>query len=331
VNPIDIASGLLVGLLALWLLGGLAARVGGLLLILAGAANLALGPLPEAVLLIGAGAVLWLVGHWHYALRHDAYKSPLASRVFGRWAPRPLDPTRSRAEVVVADRRGSDSTGEGSGPERGEATGDVLCELPRRKQAKVGPAQGTALLYVPVGPDPLTLPIPRGAAIVGRPEPPCEGFLTVYFVDAVEPLAGLLTLADRALCAAGRMLRKAAQGRLALPRDALLLVGTIDGNEGRITLTGPQSERAVADWLGVVRLDRAELNGTGRLPSGREVTRIETNAPAQLDPESFGVLLRRAGITSGGGEWVSAGGRRTADASEALVWALEEIAREGLT
>jgi len=25
------------------------------------------------------GAALWLAGHWHYALRHDDYKSPAGS------------------------------------------------------------------------------------------------------------------------------------------------------------------------------------------------------------------------------------------------------------
>ena len=187
----------------------------------------------------------------------------------------------------------------------------------------------SALLYVPVGGDLLTRAIPRGAAIVGRPGLPCEEAVTVYFVDAVEPQTDLLTLADRAQCAGGRMLRKATQGRLTVLREALLLVGSIDGDARRITLTGPQSERAVADWLGVPRLDRAELNQTGGPPNGREVTRIETAAPAQLDPVSSRVLLRRAGIRTEGGEWVSTDGRRTADSAEALVWALEVIAREG--
>jgi hypothetical protein len=108
--PIEIASGLLVGLLAFWLLGGLVARVGGLLLILVGAANLALDPDAEAALLVGAGAATWLFGHWHYALRHHAYKSPLARYVFSRWAPDWLDPARNWAVPVV--------NAESTGPER---------------------------------------------------------------------------------------------------------------------------------------------------------------------------------------------------------------------
>lgn len=138
----------------------------------------------------------------------------------------------------------------------------------------------TTVLYVPVGGHPLTVTIPRGAAIVSKPELPCEEVVTVYFVDAVEPRAGMLTLADRALCAGGRMLRKGTQDRLILPRSALEVVGAIDGDEGRITLTGPHSERAVADWLGRARLERAELCETGRLPTGQEVVRIEAVVPS---------------------------------------------------
>jgi hypothetical protein len=194
-------------------------------------------------------------------------------------------------------------------------------------KARLSPV--TTVLYVPVGGHPLTVTIPRGAAIVGKPELPCEEVLTVYFVDAVEPLAGMLTLADRALCAGGRILRNATQDRLILPRSALEVVGVIDGDEGRVTLTGPHSERAVADWLGSARLERAELSETGRSPTGREVIRIETAAPARLDPASLQVLLRRGGVRAEGEGWVVADGRCTLDTAEALVWALEVIAREG--
>jgi hypothetical protein len=151
----------------------------------------------------------------------------------------------------------------------------------------------------------------------------------VYLVDAIEPLAGMLTLADRALCASGRMLRRADQGFRIAPREALVVVGTIDGNAGRISLTGPLSERAVADWLGMARLDRAELKETGRALTGREVIRVETVGPACLDPASLQVLLRRGGMRPEGEEWIAGDGRRTDIVDEALIWALEEIAREG--
>lgn len=102
--PIGIVSGLLVSLLVFWLLGGLVARVGGLLLVLVGTASLALAPRLETSLLIGVGVAIWLFGHWHYALRHRAYKSPLARYVFCRLAPARLDPSRDWAVPVVNAR-----------------------------------------------------------------------------------------------------------------------------------------------------------------------------------------------------------------------------------
>ena len=102
-SPTDLAIWFLVGLLAFWPLGGFVARVGGLLLVLAGTANLALNPQVGAVLLIAIGAAMWLVGHWHYALRHHAYKSPLARYVFCRWSPEWLDPTRNWAVATTSE------------------------------------------------------------------------------------------------------------------------------------------------------------------------------------------------------------------------------------
>lgn len=92
---------LIVGLLAFWLLGGIVARLGGLLFVLAGTAGLALNPNLGVVLLIGMGALMWLLGHWHFALRHHEYKSPLARYVFCRWGPAWLDPTANWASPVV--------------------------------------------------------------------------------------------------------------------------------------------------------------------------------------------------------------------------------------
>jgi hypothetical protein len=84
----------LLALIGLWLLGGLLLRIGGAVLALAGVAGLALAGDAWALVCVAIGAVLWLAGHWHYALRHHEYKSPLARHLFCRWAPRWLDPTR---------------------------------------------------------------------------------------------------------------------------------------------------------------------------------------------------------------------------------------------
>ena len=101
-SPAEVAILFLVGLLAFWLLGGFVARVGGLLLVFASTASLALNPQMGTVVLIGIGAAMWLVGHWHYALRHQAYKSPLARHIFCRWAPTWLDPTRNWVTPVTS-------------------------------------------------------------------------------------------------------------------------------------------------------------------------------------------------------------------------------------
>lgn len=100
-----LAFWLITGMLAFWLFGGMVARLGGLLFVFAGIADLALAPNASALLLIAIGALAWLAGHWHFALRHQEYKSPLARYVFCRWTPSWADPTRGWA-VTVAPERG---------------------------------------------------------------------------------------------------------------------------------------------------------------------------------------------------------------------------------
>ncbi len=90
-----------IGLLLVWLIGGLVLRLSGLVLALAGLTGLALSGNANGILVLILGGFLWLVGHWHYALRHHAYKSPLARYVFCRWAPAWLDPARNWAVPVV--------------------------------------------------------------------------------------------------------------------------------------------------------------------------------------------------------------------------------------
>ena len=109
-NILTLGVTILGGLLGLWLLGGLLTRIGGLLLVLAGGFDVGLQHGAGGVLVLALGALLWLAGHWHYALRHHAYKSPLAGYVFMRWAPAWLDPTRDWA-IPIAD-------GEAAGSER---------------------------------------------------------------------------------------------------------------------------------------------------------------------------------------------------------------------
>jgi hypothetical protein len=88
-----------LGLLFAWFLGGVLLRLGGLVLALAALAVLALTGDGNAIVVFAIGAALWLAGHWHYALRHGDYKSPLAAVLFCRCAPAWLDPTRERKTI----------------------------------------------------------------------------------------------------------------------------------------------------------------------------------------------------------------------------------------
>ncbi len=70
-----------LALLFTWIFGGLLLRAGGLLLVFTGAIVLALSGNANGILVAAIGAVLWLLGHGHYALRHGIWKSALASRI----------------------------------------------------------------------------------------------------------------------------------------------------------------------------------------------------------------------------------------------------------
>jgi hypothetical protein len=96
----------LLVLVGLWLFGGLLLRIGGALLAFMSVAALAFTGSPDALLATAIGAALWLAGHWHYALRHHTYKSPLARYAFCRWAPTRLDPTRGWAVAVSEEAAG---------------------------------------------------------------------------------------------------------------------------------------------------------------------------------------------------------------------------------
>jgi hypothetical protein len=174
------------------------------------------------------------------------------------------------------------------------------------------------VVYLPIGGDPVTADIVRGSGIVGRPRSGSEEVM-VYFEGAVYDQANVRTLADRATQAAGRMIeRYPTVARRVVSRDALTAVGTFDLRRRRIILTGPHSERAVAGWLGTVRLDPAELRpSSGAIGAGM----------ATVDAGLLHELMQRGGVRAEGHEWVTNDGRRTAAVGDALLWALENIAQ----
>lgn len=73
---------LAIVLVLAWIFGGLALRLGGAFTLWVGLAGLATTANPNALWLVAVGALAWLGGQGHYALRHGAAKSPLAQLLF---------------------------------------------------------------------------------------------------------------------------------------------------------------------------------------------------------------------------------------------------------
>lgn len=129
------------------------------------------------------------------------------------------------------------------------------------------------VLYVPHGGYSATADIARGSAIVGELRAGAAE-VEIYFDGAIFGQENMCTLADRATHAAGRMLeRYVTTAARIVPCDALLAVGTFDFRKGQITLTGADSERVVATWLGTSRLDPAELAQGRDRRRGRRTSR----------------------------------------------------------
>jgi hypothetical protein len=84
-----------LALVVLWVAGGVLLRIAGIAAVLLGLL-LALTHL-IGLLVAAIGAVLWTAGHWHYALRHHTYKSPLARRLSIDLLPAWAHPTRDWA------------------------------------------------------------------------------------------------------------------------------------------------------------------------------------------------------------------------------------------
>lgn len=93
--------------------GGLMLRLSGLLLVFTGGSGMALFANANGILIAGIGTCLWLLGHGHYALRHGAWKSPMAGALcraagavihrFGRAAAAWLDRHIGKGGTAVED------------------------------------------------------------------------------------------------------------------------------------------------------------------------------------------------------------------------------------
>jgi hypothetical protein len=107
-TPVDYALCLIFGVILFWVFGGFALRLSGLLLFFGGILSMAHHAHLGALLPVGIGALSWLLGHWHYAVRHHEYKSPLARYLYCRWAPAWADPSSRWSVAITTD---SDSEG----------------------------------------------------------------------------------------------------------------------------------------------------------------------------------------------------------------------------
>jgi hypothetical protein len=87
-----------------WLFGGVVLRVVGAIFIVVGAVSLITVGELAALFMVVLGLLMWLAGHWHFALRHHEYKSPLARRIFLQVLPPRYDPTRDWATPVISDQ-----------------------------------------------------------------------------------------------------------------------------------------------------------------------------------------------------------------------------------
>jgi hypothetical protein len=96
----------LIGIVALvalcgWVLGGVALRAAGIFTTLAGLLVMIVDHSGTGLVTAIAGVMLWLAGHWHFAVKHHHFRSPLARRIFAQLPPT-LDPTRASRYQVYA-------------------------------------------------------------------------------------------------------------------------------------------------------------------------------------------------------------------------------------
>ncbi len=105
---------MIIAAVGFWIAGGLVLRIGGLTFAVFGAFILAIDRSLVGIVVFVFGFGLWLIGHWHYAVRYHTYKSPLAQRIFLQMLPARFDPSRGWGQpVVMVDPRGEPSEPQG--------------------------------------------------------------------------------------------------------------------------------------------------------------------------------------------------------------------------
>jgi hypothetical protein len=113
-------------------------------------------------------------------------------------------------------------------------------------------------VYVPAKPNPLLDDIAPGSGIVGKLQD--DGELLIDFEGNTIGAPSLERYANRVLKAAARQAESyPTRARRLVPAQALVAIGEYDAREQVIRLTGPEAERALAQWLRVTELDHGEL------------------------------------------------------------------------
>jgi hypothetical protein len=118
------------------------------------------------------------------------------------------------------------------------------------------------VVYVPADTGDEGLHIARGSGIVGEPKP-SSGTVLIYFEGAIYKPVNISTFADRVMHAYYRMTERAptiAKDRV--PVERLIPVGTLDPIRKQVTLTGPESERDLARWLGAENVEPRQLRAS---------------------------------------------------------------------
>ncbi len=104
--------------LAVWPVGSIVLRVGGMAMFLLGVVSVVTTTsarmLLPSLVFTAMGLVAWLAGHWLFAYRHHYYRGPLVRRLFQQVLPRWADCTRNwvlRVEQRPSGMPSSDHAG----------------------------------------------------------------------------------------------------------------------------------------------------------------------------------------------------------------------------
>jgi hypothetical protein len=114
------------------------------------------------------------------------------------------------------------------------------------------------VVYIPAADAPEVADLAPGSGIVGERQD--DGSVLIDFEGNLVGAPALELYANRVLKAAARQdARYPTRARRIVSDASLIAVGEFDSREQVVRLTGPDSERVVAEWLGLGEIDHTEL------------------------------------------------------------------------